>query len=77
MNKDLLDTRKNIALALSIICLIMAFYNVLQPILTRPSGRWAFFFGPIWDIFGWHGLVFYWILLTVIFFLIFIKESKK
>lgn len=60
-------TPRQVAAAMALISLVMAVLEVVQQRGTRPEGRWSFLFGPLWDAFGWQGLVCYWLLLSLVF----------
>jgi hypothetical protein len=70
-------SKKQIALAGALIFLIMAGAEVLQPHFSRPTGRWSFLFGPIWDAFGWPGLAGYWLVLVIPCAIIFFAKDGK
>jgi len=64
-------------LAVGLIALLMACSEFLNPQLTRPTGRWSFLFGPIWDAFGPTGLAAYWALAGLVFLAVDVVKGKK
>jgi hypothetical protein len=64
-------------LALGICLLIVAISNLIDPPAARPSGgRWGWLFGLLWDWFGAFGGFYYFLTLSVIFFLFYFKAKK-
>lgn len=41
--------------------LLMALNEWLWPRLARPTGKWSFVFGPLWDRWGSAGMIGAWI----------------
>ena len=75
----LADEKRRICAAVILMGLIMMVSELLEQQQTRPTGRWAFFFGPIWDLFGWYGLAAYWFGISAIFaaFYFFFLRNKS
>lgn len=68
-----MSIRKSGYLAISIIFMILAAFNLLSPPVVRPNGEEWGFFGAIWDYLGVKGIFFYWLILGFIFFALFLR----
>lgn len=69
--------KKNGFLAVSLIALIAAISELLDPPAARPAGgRWGWFFGLIWDWLGVFGGFYYFLILSFIFFIIYLRTKK-
>jgi hypothetical protein len=68
------DARR-FCLALGIGALVMALLQLLYPRTNAPSGRWSWVTGPLYDVFGSHGLAAFFAVLGV--FLLSIGLSKQ
>lgn len=77
MQKSILESSRQITGAVSLICLVAAVAEFIQPQLARPTGRWSILFGPIWDAFGWGGLVGYWVVMAAIFAAAYFFKGKR
>lgn len=55
------------ALGIRLIALIAAAANALEGDSQRPTGRWSFVLGPLFDAFGNTGITVAWLALAVVF----------
>ena len=69
------STKSQAAIAFALISLIMSISELLQPQLTRPTGRWSFLFGSIWDAFGSNGIAIYWLLISLVLAIFFFRSK--
>lgn len=58
MNRHFPD---RISWALLSVGFFMALHEWLSPTLARPTGKWSFVFGPLWDRWGSGGIIGAWI----------------
>ena len=69
--------KRNGYLAVSLITFIGAITNLFAPPTVRPTGgRWGWLDGLLWDWFGTFGEFYFSFVLTVIFFICFLRTKK-
>lgn len=55
------------ALGIRLMALIAAAANALSGYTQRPTGRWSFVLGPLFDAFGSTGITIAWLALAAVF----------
>ena len=52
-------------IGMGVVAISLGAIDIFYPPQARPTGRWAFFLGPVFDAFGTFGVAILWIVIGV------------
>ncbi len=58
--------KRNLFVGLTAIYVVLALTEYMSPSQSRPTGRWAFIMGPIFDLGGSFALIMYWLAISLL-----------
>lgn len=61
------ETRRHAFRWLGAMFVLLGVFKFFNPTTARPTGRWSWFLGFIWDVGGNSGLTMYWIAIGLVF----------